>query len=65
MLPESSGASCESPLVRWQSSHQDPGHVEAVLDAFREIAGQGSAVFVASHEPTVVEAATRVIDLTT
>lgn len=47
------------------TSHQDPGHVEAVLDAFREIAGQGSAVFVASHEPTVVEAATRVIDLTT
>jgi ABC-type lipoprotein export system ATPase subunit len=45
------------------TSHQDPAHVDGVLTALRRVAARGTAVVVATHERTVVEAATRVLDL--
>lgn len=46
------------------TSHQDPHHATAVVGVLRAAAVRGSAVLVASHDPAVVAAADRVIDLT-
>ena len=52
-------------LVDEPTSHQDPHHVDAVLEVLQAAADSGSAVLVATHEEAVVAAATRVIDLAT
>jgi putative ABC transport system ATP-binding protein len=45
------------------TSHQDAGHVAAVVTALRSAAEAGSAVLVATHDDSIIAAASRVIDL--
>lgn len=45
------------------TSHQDAGHVASVVAVLRAVADAGTAVLVATHDESVVAAATRVIDL--
>ena len=45
------------------TSHQDAGHVAAVVAALRQAADAGSAVLVATHDDTVAAAASRIVDL--
>ncbi len=45
------------------TSHQDPHHVRALLEVLQEVAANGSAVLVATHEPAVVDAASHRVDL--
>ena len=45
------------------SSHQDAGHVAAVVAVLRAAADDGSAVLVATHDDSIIAAADRVIDL--
>lgn len=55
-----------SPLVLLAdepTSHQDAGHVASVVAVLRAVADAGTAVLVATHDESVVAAATRVIDL--
>lgn len=50
-------------LVDEPTSHQDHAHATAVMQELRTRADHGSAVVVASHDPAVVSAADRTIDL--
>ncbi len=43
--------------------HQDPHHVEAILNVLGAVAASGSGVLVATHESAVVAAATHLIEL--
>lgn len=45
------------------TSFQDAGHVATVVTALRAAAAAGSAVVVATHDPDVIVAADRVLDL--
>jgi ABC-type lipoprotein export system ATPase subunit len=45
------------------TSFQDGGHADAAVGALREAARRGAAVVVATHDPAVVSAADRVLDL--
>jgi putative ABC transport system ATP-binding protein len=45
------------------TSHQDAGHVAAVVAALRSAADAGCAVLVATHDDSIIAAANRVIDL--
>lgn len=45
------------------SSHQDEGHLEVVVGALRAAAAAGSAVLVATHDPTLLAAADRTVRL--
>ncbi len=45
------------------SSHQDEGHLAVVVGALRAAAAAGSAVLVATHDPTLLAAADRVVRL--
>ena len=46
------------------TSHQDADHVAGVVAALRSAADAGSAVLVATHDDSIIAAASRVIDLT-
>lgn len=46
------------------TSHQDAHHVAAVVAALQAAASAGSAVLVATHDDSIIAAATRVIELT-
>ena len=46
------------------SSHQDEGHLEVVVGALRAAAAAGTAVLVATHDPTLLAAADRTVRLT-
>lgn len=45
------------------SSHQDEGHLEVVVGALRAAAAAGTAVLVATHDPTLLAAADRAVRL--
>ena len=45
------------------TSHQDGGHVASVLTSLRSLLAGGTCVVVATHDPTMVTAADRVLDL--
>jgi ABC-type lipoprotein export system ATPase subunit len=50
-------------LIDEPTSHQDPQHARQVIDVLLAAARQGAVVLVATHDPAVVNAADRVIDL--
>jgi putative ABC transport system ATP-binding protein len=50
-------------LVDEPTSHQDVHHAAAILGCLHELARSGSAVIVATHDPTVIAAADAVVDL--
>lgn len=45
------------------TSHQDADHVDRVLDALRAAAGRGTACLVATHNPELLAAMDRVVEL--
>jgi putative ABC transport system ATP-binding protein len=50
-------------LIDEPTSHQDGSHAEAVMSAIRTSTEAGSAVLLATHDPTVISQAERLIDL--
>jgi putative ABC transport system ATP-binding protein len=50
-------------LVDEPTSHQDEQHAAAILACLRSLAGDGSAIVVATHDPAVIAVADRVVDL--
>ena len=44
-------------------SHQDAGHIAAVLDLLRAMVADGSCIVVASHDHAVADVADRILDL--